>query len=481
MISSNHLLKFYINGEWVFPQAHSRTVNIINPATGSVSGTIALGSGADVNTAVEAAHRAFPSYANWTQAQRNDLLKSICAVYEKRIDDFAWAITQEMGAPLQALARPVQAAVGLYHLQAALNIAQEFAFEQVRGRTKIRREPVGVCALITPWNWPINQVVCKVAPALAVGCSIVLKPSQNAPYSAMLLAEVLHEAGVPPGIFNLVQGEGATLGEALARHPLVDMVSLTGSNSAGASISKWAADTFKRVSLELGGKSANIILSDADLEEAVTQGVLSMMSNSGQTCAAPSRMLVPRSMLKKVEAIAIGACASVVVGDPTDSATSMGPIAHERQFHKVLSLIATGVAEGARLITGGTEPLSTNQAGFFVRPTIFSDVNNNMTIAREEIFGPVLCIIPYDSEREAIEIANDSPYGLSGYVYGGTQAHAESVARQMRTGMVHLNGAGVDLNAPWGGYKQSGNGREWGAWGFEEFLETKAIMGLHAG
>lgn len=477
MISSDHLLNFYINGEWVAPRHLDKIIGVINPATGKTSGTIALGSVADIDAAVEAAHHAFPAYASWSQAQRNDLLGAICDLYAKRLDDFAWAITQEMGAPMQTLSRPVQAPVGLWHLQTALGIAQDFAFERQLGSTKVHREPVGVCALITPWNWPLNQIVCKLAPALAVGCTIVLKPSQNAPYSAALLAEVLHEAGVPPGVFNLVQGEGAKLGEALASHPLVDMISLTGSNSAGASISKLAADTVKRVSLELGGKSANIILPDADLEKAVTHGVLSMMGNSGQTCAAPSRMLVPRSKLQEVEEIAKRACAAVVVGDPLGAGVTMGPIANERQYSKVLSLIETGIEEGAKLIAGGAEPLMEFGGGLYVQPTVFSDVNNEMTIAREEIFGPVLSIIPYGSVQEAIEIANDSPYGLSGYVYGATLTDAESVARQLRTGMVHLNGASVDLAAPWGGYKQSGNGREWGMWGFEEFLETKAIMG----
>lgn len=477
MVLFDNLLKFYIDGRWVAPQGAGNAHKVINPANGKASGSIAFGDESDVQAAVAAARAAFPAYAAWPQAERNALLRRICEVYARRVDDFAWAITREMGAPYDSLSRAVQAPVGLWHFQTALAIAQDYPFERTQGTTAIVREPVGVCALITPWNWPINQIVCKVAPALATGCAIVLKPSQNAPYSAMLLAEVLHEAGVPPGVFNMVQGEGARLGQVLAAHPEVDMISLTGSNAAGASIAKLAADTVKRVSLELGGKSANIILRDADLEQAVTHGVLTMMNNSGQTCAAPSRMLVPRSRLAEAEAIAQRACGTLVVGDPMAAGTTLGPIANERQFRKVVSMIETGLAEGARLVAGGTEPVEGLEGGFFVRPTVFSEVSNQMAIAQEEIFGPVLCMIPYDTEAEAIKIANDSPYGLSGYVYGASPAQAETVARKLRTGMVHLNGAGVDITAPWGGYKQSGNGREWGAWGFDEFLETKAVMG----
>jgi aldehyde dehydrogenase (NAD+)/betaine-aldehyde dehydrogenase len=480
MVSFDHLLKFYIDGQWTAPADPDNVHKVLNPATGKASGAVAFGAPADVDAAVAAARRAFAGYAAWPQERRNALLQRICDIYARRIEDFAWAISLEMGAPYASLSLAVQAPVGLWHFQAALGIAQEFPFTRRLGGTAVVREPVGVCALITPWNWPINQIVCKVAPALAVGCTIVLKPSQNAPYSAMLLAEVLHEAGVPPGVFNLVQGEGAQLGAALASHPQVDMISLTGSNAAGASIAKLAADTVKRVSLELGGKSANIILPGADLERAVAHGVQTMMNNSGQTCAAPSRMLVPRGSLAAAERLAAQACAALVVGDPMAAATTVGPIANERQYRKVVSMIEAGVRDGARLVAGGAEPPPGLAGGYFVRPTVFSDVNNQMSIAREEIFGPVLCMIPYDSEQEAIEIANDSPYGLSGYVYGASVARAEAVARQLRTGMVHLNGAGVDITAPWGGYKQSGNGREWGAWGFDEFLETKALMGAGA-
>ncbi|GAB2458187.1 aldehyde dehydrogenase family protein [Comamonas humi] len=481
MVSAEHLLNFYIDGQWVAPASGSGGRDVINPATGEVSGHIAFGSAEDVDRAVQAAARAFPRYAAWPLARRIELLQSICAEFERRLPDMAQAITLEMGAPLEALSRPVQAPVGLWHFQTAIQVAKQFEFERMQGTTQIVREPVGVCALVTPWNWPINQIVCKVAPALATGCAIVLKPSQNAPYSAAVLAEILDAAGVPPGIFNLVQGEGAKLGELLAGHPLVDMVSLTGSNAAGASLAKVAADSAKRVSLELGGKSANIILPSAPLREAVTHGVTTMMGNAGQTCAAPSRMLVPRACIAEVEALAKEVCDSLLVGDPLDVGTHVGPIANERQYRRVLDMIDTGMAEGARLVVGGMERPEGCPNGYYVKPTVFSQVDNSMTIAREEIFGPVLAVIPYDTVDDAVRIANDSPYGLSGYVFGGSKQEAAGVAARLRTGMVHLNGAGVDIAAPWGGYKQSGNGREWGQWGFEEFLETKAIMGAATG
>ncbi|MFS2024900.1 aldehyde dehydrogenase family protein [Massilia sp. CT11-137] len=477
MISADHLLNFYIDGRWVAPEAGVSRHEIINPATGEVSGIVAYGTDADVHSAVHAAARAFPKYAAWPQAQRTELLRSVCAEYERRLHDMAEAITAEMGAPLETLSKPLQAQTGLWHFQTALEIASNFDFDRLRGTTRILREPVGVCALITPWNWPVNQIACKLAPALAVGCSVVLKPSQNAPYSAALMAEILHDAGVPAGVFNMVQGSGAAFGELLASHPQVDMVSLTGSNAAGASVTKAAADSVKRVSLELGGKSANIILPTADLQQAVTHGVTTMMHNSGQTCVAPSRMLVPHDKLQEVEAIAKRVCESLVVGDPLAADTFMGPIANARQYKRVVEMIEVGVAEGAYLVTGGAAKPAGYERGYFVQPTVFSRVSNQMTIAREEIFGPVLAILPYGTVDEAIDIANDSPYGLSGYVYGATADEAQDIARRLRTGMVHLNGANVDMAAPWGGYKQSGNGREWGAWGFEEFLETKAVLG----
>jgi acyl-CoA reductase-like NAD-dependent aldehyde dehydrogenase len=468
--------KLYIDGHWVAPIA-GKTHQVINPATGEVSGTVAFGGEADVIRAIEAAHRAFASYSRTSLKERLELLREICNVYEKRLEDVAAAITEEMGAPLQALSRPVQAAIGLAHFQTAAAVAQNFDFEKRQGSTLIVKEPIGVCSLITPWNWPMNQVACKVAPALAVGCTVVLKPSQVAPYSAAVLTEILHEAGVPAGVYNMVNGEGAKLGDILAAHPLVDMVSLTGSTQAGAEVSKQAADTIKKISLELGGKSANIILDDADFATAIADGVRSMMRNTGQTCTAPSRMLVPAARLEEAEKIAADVCAQLVVGNPLDDTTQIGPIAHERQFRKVQSYIEKGIQEGAKLVCGGPGRPAGLERGLFVKPTVFSRVDNKMVIAQEEIFGPVLAIIPYKDEDEAVAIANDSPFGLSGYVSGGSVERARDVARRMRTGMVLLNGAGPDVTAPFGGYKQSGLGREWGAAGFEEFLETKAIMG----
>lgn len=468
--------KLYIDGRWVAPTA-GRTHQVINPATGEVSGTVAFGGEADLISALEAAHRAFASFSRTSLKERLELLREICAVYEKRLADVAAAITEEMGAPLQQLSLPVQAGIGLAHFMTAAAVAEKFEFEKRQGTTLIVKEPIGVCSLITPWNWPMNQVACKVAPALAVGCTVVLKPSQVAPYSAVVLTEILHEAGVPAGVYNMINGEGAKLGDILASHPLVDMVSLTGSTQAGAEVSKQAADTIKKISLELGGKSANIILDDADFATSVADGVRSMMRNTGQTCTAPSRMLVPASRIEEVEKIAADTCAQLVVGDPLDPNTQVGPIAHDRQYRKVQSYIEKGIEEGAKLVSGGPGKPAGLERGLFCKPTVFSRVDNKMVIAQEEIFGPVLAIIPYKDEDEAIAIANDSPFGLSGYVSAGSVERAREVAKRMRTGMVCLNGAGPDVTAPFGGYKQSGLGREWGAAGFEEFLETKAIMG----
>ena len=473
--------QFYIDGQWVDPVGGGQPCNVINPATEEVAGNIRLGSEADVDRAVAAAHRAFQTYSRTTLNERLQLLAAIISEYEKRIDDIAAAVTEEMGAPLYRLAKPAQAPIGLWHLQTALAIAKDYPFERQQGNTLLVKEPVGVCAMITPWNWPLNQIVCKVAPALVTGCTMVLKPSQLAPFSAQIFAEVLHAAGVPPGVFNIIQGDGAKIGLRLASHPLVDMVSLTGSTRAGASVSRNAADTIKVVSLELGGKSANIILDDAPLETAVTAGVLGMMTNTGQSCNAPSRMLVPAAKLEAAEMIAAAAVKQLVVGDPLSPATTTGPIANERQFRRVLSMIEKGIAEGAKVIAGGAGRPDGLTKGFFVKPTVFSRVSNSMCIAQEEIFGPVLTMIAYTTEEDAIAIANDTVYGLSGFVYGGTVEHARAVAKRLRTGMVHLNGATVDPAAPFGGYKQSGIGREWGACGIDEYLETKAIMGSQPG
>jgi aldehyde dehydrogenase (NAD+) len=435
-----------------------------------------MGNADDVDAAVQAARRAFERYGESSQDERIALLERIIRVYERRLDDVARAISDEMGAPTK-FARRAQAGSGLEHLTTTLAVLKDFEFEEMIGSTQLRREPVGVCGLITPWNWPINQISCKVAPALAAGCTMILKPSEVAPLSAHVFAEILEEAGVPKGVFNLVDGDGPTVGEAISRHPDIDMVSFTGSTRAGVLVAKAAADTVKRVSQELGGKSANIILEDADLETAVKTGVLSMMSNTGQSCNAPSRMLVPEKLYDKALQVAKEVAQKPVVGDPKSEGVTMGPVASKAQFDKIQRLIEKGISEGATVVVGGPGRPDGLQKGYFVRPTVFANVNNSMTIAREEIFGPVLTIIPYKDEEEAIRIANDTVYGLSGYVYSGDLEHARKVARRLRTGMVHLNGASTDANAPFGGYKQSGNGREWGREGLKEFLEVKAVMG----
>ena len=467
----------YINGQWVTPVNGGKPFDVVNPANEEVIGSISLCDETDAIRAIEAAHNAFDSFSRTSLSDRLDLLQAICAIYQKRMEEMADAITSDMGAPRKSLSINVQAPIGLWHLATTLELAKTFAFEKQHGTTIIRREPVGVVSMITPWNWPMNQVACKVAPALVAGCTMVLKPSENGPASAQLFAEILHEAGVPAGVFNMVHGLGPELGPIMSSHPLVDMVSLTGSTAAGAAVSKAGADTIKIMSLELGGKSANIILDDAPLEVAVANGVKQMMGNSGQSCNAPSRMLVPAAKLAEAEKIAAAAAAKIVVGDPQDEKTTIGPIAHRRQYQRVQSLIQAGIDEGAKLVCGGVGRPDGLERGLYAKPTVFSDVNNDMCIAREEIFGPVLTMIPYKDEEDAIRIANDCIYGLSGYVYGGTLEHARQVARRLRTGMVHLNGDDGEMSAPFGGYKQSGVGREWGAHGIEEFLEVKAIMG----
>ena len=467
---------FYINGAWVKP-LKANPMPVINPATEQAVGTISIGTAADANLAVMAARKAFAAQSVMPVAQRQELLQSIIAVYKKRMDDVAIAVSEEMGAPLEKLARRAQAPAGLGHFIVASKVLAEFEFERMQKTTRIVREPVGVCALITPWNWPMNQMTCKIAPALATGCTMVLKPSELAPLSAYILAEILHEAGVPAGVFNLVNGDGPGVGAALSSHPEVDMVSFTGSTRAGVLISKAAAETIKKVALELGGKSANIITEDADLAAAVKHGVMSMMNNTGQSCNAPSRMLVPAGKLAQAEAIAADVIAKIKVGDPAAADTTMGPLANGMQFERVQKMIARGVEEGAKVVAGGIGRPADLAHGYYARPTVFSNVNNQMDIARQEIFGPVLCMIPYSGGiDEAVAIANDTPYGLSGYVYAATPAAAGVIAARLRTGNVHLNGAGGDPSAPFGGYKQSGLGREWGALGFEEFLETKAVF-----
>ncbi len=466
---------FYINGQWLAP-ATPNQLAVINPATEDITGYISMGSVADVDAAIASAKHAFPAYAKTTRDQRLALLNNILSIYNRRYDEIAEAICEEMGAPI-SVAMEDQAATGTGHLETAIDTLKDFAFEEPMGTTRIYKEPIGVCALITPWNWPINQVVCKVLPALATGCTVVLKPSEIAPYSTYLFAEVLAEAGVPAGVFNLINGDGPTVGAAMSCHPDVDMVSFTGSTQAGVQVAKAAADTVKRVSQELGGKSANIILTDADLEAAVTAGTLACFFNSGQSCDAPSRMLVPAEHHNQVVNIAVRAAQSVVTGDPKNETTTMGPVVSKLQFDRIQSLIHQGIDEDTELACGGPGKPDNLDKGYYVKPTIFANVKNSSTIAQQEIFGPVLAIIPYKDEAEAIEIANDSLYGLSGYVWGD-EARAMDVASKMRTGMVLLNGDEGDYNAPFGGYKQSGNGREFGRFGFEEFLETKAIMGI---
>ena len=468
-------LQFYIDGKWVDP-VEPKTLDVINPATEEPIARISLGSKKDVDKAVAAARRAFETYSKTSREERIALFQKIIAAYQKRYGEIAETISKEMGAPTR-LSQAAQAATGIGHFNQILQILKDYQFEEVRGSTAIVREPVGVCGFITPWNWPINQITCKVAPALAAGCTMVLKPSEIAPLNAILFAEVLHEAGVPPGVFNLVNGDGPTVGEAMSAHPGIDMMSFTGSTRAGIAVAKAAAETVKRVAQELGGKSANIVLEDADLQKAVAGGVMQMMTNSGQSCNAPSRMFVPRKKQDEAIAIAKAAAEKVKVGDPFAEGTTIGPVVSETQFNKIQGLIKKGIDEGATLVTGGLGRPEGLNRGYYVRPTVFANVTNDMTIAREEIFGPVLSMLPYDSEADAVSMANDTVYGLSGYVQSGSLEHARKVASQLRTGNVHLNGAGADFTAPFGGYKQSGNGREWGDFGFEEFLEVKAVLG----
>lgn len=473
------LTKFYINGEWVEPTG-ARQVEIINPATEQPVARISLAGREDLDRAVAAAKAAFETFSQTSREERLELLNKLAAAYKERYAEVAEAITLEMGSPA-GLAQKAHAATGLGHIATAAEVLQNYEFEEDLGTTRVFKEPIGVCGLITPWNWPMNQVMCKVAPALATGCTVILKPSQVAPLDAYILAELVDAAGYPPGVFNLVNGSGPEVGEWLATHPDVDMISLTGSTYAGAQVSKHAADTIKRVSLELGGKSANIILDDADLERAVRIGVLGCFSNTGQSCNAPTRMLVPADRHDEVVELAKRVVEErVVVGAPDDPKTTMGPQANEKQWKSTQKLIQQAIDEGSQLVCGGPGKPEGLEVGYYTKPTIFANLKNSDTIAQEEVFGPVLAIIPYQDEEEAIRIANDSIYGLSGYVSSGDLERARRVASRMRTGMVHINGAPTDIRAPFGGYKQSGNGREWGAHGFDEFLEIKAVMGYES-
>ena len=469
-----NLFKFYINGAWVDP-VELRTQDVINPSTETVAARIAIGSKADVDLAVKAAQAAFVGFSQTTVAERIALLKRVIDEYMKRFADIASAISVEMGAPA-GLAKTAQAGIGVGHLKTALAVLETYAFEEQRGTTLIRKEPIGVCGFITPWNWPTNQVMCKVAPALATGCTMVLKPSEMAPLSAQILAEVMDAAGVPKGVFNLINGDGAGVGSAIAAHPDIELVSFTGSTRAGILVAQAAAPTVKRVHQELGGKSPNIILPDADIAKAVTGGVRAVMNNSGQSCNAPTRMLVPKARKAEALAAAKAAAEKTTVGAP-ESGSVIGPVVSKAQWLKIQGLIQTGIDEGATVIAGGVGKPDGLETGYFVKPTVLADVTNQMTVAREEIFGPVLVIIDYDTVDEAVAIANDTPYGLAAYVSGTDAETLQSVTRRLRAGQVNVNSAPVDMMAPFGGFKQSGNGREWGDIAFGEFLETKAVLG----
>lgn len=467
-------MQFYINGEWVDPIS-PRSLDVIDPTTEAVAGHISLGSEADIDKAVKAAAKAFPAWAAMSKEDRLVILNRIVVEFEKRLPELGAAITEEMGAP-KWLADGTQAAIGVNHFKTAIGVLEKFEFEEDRGTSRVTREPIGVCGFITPWNWPIHQICAKVAPALSVGCTVVLKPSEIAPFSAQIFAEILAAAGVPAGVFNMVNGLGPEVGQAIAAHPKVDMVSITGSTRAGIQVAEAAAKTVKRVHQELGGKSPNIILDDADLEKAVTGGINGIMMNSGQSCRAPTRMLVPNKLMDEVCTIAKEAAESWTPGDPKAD-SRMGPVISGTQWEKIQRLIHSGVEQGAALVTGGEGKPDGLEQGYFVKPTVFRNVKNDMEIAREEIFGPVLSIIGYDTEEEAIDIANDTDYGLGGYVHSKDIDHARKVAAKIRAGYISINNAGLDLNAPFGGYKQSGNGREFSDQAFGEFLEYKSLLG----
>ncbi|HSA53868.1 MAG TPA: aldehyde dehydrogenase family protein [Yinghuangia sp.] len=466
-------LKLYIGGQWTDP-AELRISEVVNPATEEVCGKVAFGSAADVDKAVAAARAAFPTWSATTRKERLDLLQAILDEYQKRSADLGAALTEEMGAPA-SLANGFQVGLGAGHLSTAIGILEDFVFEEQRGATRVIKEPIGVCGLITPWNWPMNQIAVKVFPALATGCTMVLKPSERTPFVGQVFTEILDAAGVPAGVFNLVQGDGPGVGVPLSQHPDVDMVSFTGSTRAGIEIAKNAATTIKRVTQELGGKGPNIILDDDAFAENVAKGVGNMMGNSGQTCSAPSRMLVPRSRMEEAARAAKEAAAQITVGDPNTDVV-IGPVVAKSQFDRIQALIQKGIDEGATLVAGGTGRPDGLDKGYYVKPTVFADVKNDMVIAREEIFGPVLVIIGYDDLDHAVEIANDTPYGLSSNVAGTDLEAARALARRIRAGWVVINDA-FDFHAPFGGYKQSGNGREWGEGGFHEYLETKGVLG----
>jgi aldehyde dehydrogenase (NAD+) len=469
---------FYIDGKWIAPVV-AKELEVINPADEQAFAVISLGSAADVDKAVSAARKAFTTWSVTSREERLAWLERLLAVYQSRIADMAKAISSEMGAPIK-MALDEQAASGTGHIKAFIRSLKEFEFERpLNGHDTVRLayEPIGVCGLITPWNWPMNQVVLKVVPAIAAGCTVILKPSEIAPISSVIFAEMVDASGLPAGVFNLVNGDGPSVGAAMSAHPGIDMMSFTGSTRAGVAVTKAAADTVKRVSLELGGKSPNIVFADSDVEAAVKRGVEHVFNNTGQSCNAPTRMLVERSVYNKATEIAAETAKATKVGDPSQDGDHMGPLVSEMQFNKVQGLIEQGIKEGARLIAGGTGRPEGFNRGYYVRPTVFADVNNDMTIAREEIFGPVLAMIPFDTEEEAVEIANDTPYGLAAYIQSGDRERIKRVSKQLRAGMVRINGAEHAADAPFGGYKQSGIGREGGHFGIEDFLEVKAISG----
>jgi aldehyde dehydrogenase (NAD+) len=467
-------MQFYINGEWVDP-ATPRSLDVIDPATEEVAGHISLGSDADIDNAVNAAANAFKTWSVTSKEERLAILNRIVEEFEKRVPELGEAITEEMGAP-KWLADGTQAGIGVNHFKTAVSVLEKFEFEEDRGTSRIAREPIGVCGFITPWNWPIHQICAKVAPALAVGCTVVLKPSEIAPFSAKIFADILDAAGVPAGVFNMVNGLGPEVGHAIAAHPMVDMVSITGSTRAGIQVAEAAAKTVKRVHQELGGKSPNIVLEDADLENAIKGGIAGIMMNSGQSCRAPTRMLVPNKLMDQACEIAKEMAETWTPGDPKQD-SRMGPVISETQWNKIQGLIHSGIEQGAKVVTGGEGRPEGLDKGYYVKPTVFRDVKNDMEIAREEIFGPVLSIIGYDSEEEAIEIANDTEYGLGGYVHSKDIDHARAIASKIRAGYISINNAGLDLNAPFGGYKHSGNGREFSDQAFGEFLEYKSLLG----
>ncbi len=472
-----NLNKFYIDGSWVTPNS-SQTMAVLNPATEMQIGTIALGNEIDVNTAVAAATKAFASYSQTSKVERLELLHRLMVATQERFEELARAMSTEMGAPI-SMARDAHADAAVGHLQGFIDALEKLDERGLLANGDIQLcEPIGVCGLITPWNWPMNQIALKVVPALATGCTCVLKPSEHTPISAMIYAEIIHSAGYPAGVFNLVQGDGPTVGAALSRHSDIQMMSFTGSTRAGTAVTRDAAETVKRVTLELGGKSPNLVFADCDLEERVTASVDECMYNTGQSCDAPTRLLVERSCYDKVVSIAKQAAEATEVGDPTKEGSHIGPLFDRIQFERVQNMISIGIEEGATLLCGGLGKPEGISTGWFVRPTIFMDVSNKMRIAREEIFGPVLVIIPFENEAEAIRIANDTPYGLAAYLQTGNQERAERVAGRLRAGAVHINGGGFNYGSPFGGYKQSGNGREGGLMGLEDYLETKTLHGL---